>query len=64
MSHHLVVIAAAVFSVAGSVGAASANVGPSAAGGGQTQIITPPKASTLVAPNILPRLLVTSLPTR
>ncbi|OLB98165.1 MAG: hypothetical protein AUH30_08495 [Candidatus Rokubacteria bacterium 13_1_40CM_68_15] len=64
MSHHLVVIAAAVFSVAGFVGAASANVGPSAAGGGQTQIITPPKASTLVAPNILPRLLVTSLPTR
>jgi len=63
MSHHLVVIVAAVFSMAGFVGAASANVGPSAAGAGQTQI-TPPKASTLVSPNILPRLLVTSLPTR
>jgi len=64
MSHQLVVIAAAVLSMAGFVGAASANVGPAAAGGGPPQITAPPNASTLVAPNILPRLLVTSLPTR
>jgi hypothetical protein len=63
MSNRLVVIAGTLLSMAFVVGSASANVGPSAPGAGQTQI-TPPKASTFVAPNILPRLLVVSLPGR
>ncbi|PYO00956.1 MAG: hypothetical protein DMD91_09370 [Candidatus Rokuibacteriota bacterium] len=63
MVNRLVVIAAALLSTMCVVGSASANVGPSTIGGAPTQI-TPPKAATLVAPNILPRLLVTSLPTR
>ncbi len=63
MSPRLVVIAVALLAMTCLVGSASANVGPSTVGGAPTQI-TPPKASTLVAPNILPRLLVVSLPTR
>ena len=63
MVHVLVAIAAAGFAIVCCAGSASASAGPSATGAAPTQI-TPPKASTLVAPNILPRLLVTSLPTR
>ncbi len=63
MASRRIMIAAGVLAMTGFVGSASASVGPAAAAAGPTQI-TPPKASNLVTPNILPRLLVTSLPTR
>ena len=63
MAHRLVVIVAAVLAMACCAGSASAKVGPGAAVAAPTPI-TPPKAATFVAPNILPRLLVTTLPTR
>ncbi len=63
MAHALVVIVAAGLAITCCAGSVSASVAPSAAGAAPTPNM-PPKASTLVAPNILPRLLVTSLPTR
>jgi len=63
MAHRLVVIVAMVLAMACCAGSASAKVGPSADASAPPRI-TPPKAATLVAPNILPRLLVTSLSPR
>jgi len=63
MAHRLVEIVAGVLAIACCTGSAAAKVGPCAAAGAPP-LITPPKAATFVAPNILPRLLVTSLPLR
>jgi len=63
MAHRLVVIVAMVLAMACCAGSASAKVGPSAAASAPPRF-TPPNAATFVAPNILPRLLLTSLPPR
>jgi len=63
MAHRLVGIVATVLAIACCAGSAAAKVGPSAAAGAPPRI-TPPKSVTFVAPNILPRLLVTSLSSR
>jgi len=68
MSIRIVAMAAALLAmvllgVACLIDPASASVNPSVSIAVPTPV-TPPKAATFVAPSILPRLLVTSLPRR
>jgi hypothetical protein len=54
------IVAAALLSIAAVAAPAFANVAPTQSNAGRTEI-SAPKAATLVAPNILPRLLLTSM---
>ena len=57
----IIVIAGALLAMGSFIDPAFANVDPATRGGKPTQV-SAPRAATFVAPRILPRLLVTSLP--